>query len=607
MTSPIVLGNGQLHVTLNEFGQVDGFHFPQIGLLNHTAGQQVQHHIGVWVDGKTSWLQLHASDWEITAKYPYRALISATKAVNKKIGIALEFSDAVDGERAIFLRNIHIVNMWNDAREIRLFMHQAFTLDDRRTGADTIEYRKGQNALLHYRGNRTFMIGGRSEAHDSFDQYSVGHFGAPGQDGTYRDADDGELSMNKSATGMVDSTIRFTVDIPAQDSRHVQYWVAAGDSHIEAFTSHQAVQQQGVHSRIQRTLKWWHNWIHPVASVIDRVEEEFRPEFIKSLLYVRAHLDPAGAVMNVAAANGARYCRPYSAAVAIWPLIRLGYETEPRKFFMFCRDSLLPDGSLRPLLQADGAPGPHAHTTAGDPLHTNEAAMVLFMFSQFQQAQPNSDMLEVFYDALIKPLGRFVLSSIGRKSLPKPAHSLWGEPQTASAHTTSIVYAALQAGSELAETAGDPDNAVAWRLAAADMYTAAQKTFSNGKDQPLLQPNGTLDTADVFGAFMFGLFAADGPEITHSIRKITDAMRADGGVAPRYVNDAKNPAESAVATLWLAQYYVEQNKLSDARHLLRQAGKNLACEDASENASAMWAHAEYISTLLDMIAHPKED
>ena len=618
---PIVLGNGELQIDINTRGLVERFSFPNGG-VEHMAQADTRHHVGVWVDGQISWLSLHAHDWEVTTKYPYRALIATTKATNQKLGIMLELSDTVDTDAAIFLRNIHVVNLKNDAREVRLFMHQAFTMDDLQTAADTIQYRPEQHALLQYRGNRAFVIGGRSEAAPEFDQFSVGHFGGPGQEGTFRDADDGELSMNRSAVGRVDSTLRFSLELPAHDSRHVQYWVAAGNTHAEAFRAHQLVRQQSVHGRIQHTLKAWHEWIQPVSTVAERIDEAFRPSFIKSLLYIKARIGKNGAITSPAQLPGAHlaYCRPYEAAVSLWPLIRLGYTEEPRAFFRFCESALSPDGSLHAVLQADGAPGAQLHHQVDVPRHINEAAIVLFMFAQFQQAHPESDVLQEFYAPLVKRLARFLTATIdATTTLPKPATTLGSDDYVSSSHTTAVVYVALQAASELAELARDADNAVAWRLAAVDVHAAAQKAFYRTDAGFITKTaSGTpeLDPAGVFGSFMFGLFAADGPEIARSVEAIAarSAERHTLGVS------FGGEAYSTVATLWLAQYYVEQGSVDRARDILTwlymmasdtgMLPSEIYEEDAVPRTQAdlsVWAHAEYISTLLDIIAQPKAE
>jgi len=90
--------------------------------------------------------------------------------------------------------------------EIRLFMHQAFAIGDSRSNTDTVQYLPDDNAILHYRGRRAFVVSGECDG-KPFDQYTVGLFGIENREGTYRDAEDGDLNANNVEHGRVDSTI----------------------------------------------------------------------------------------------------------------------------------------------------------------------------------------------------------------------------------------------------------------------------------------------------------------------------------------------------------------------------------------------------------------
>ena len=192
MARPIVLGNGELHVGINRFGQVHDFYYPYVGYENHAAGSSIRHHIGVWADGGIHWTD--NGDWEFNFSYPYESLIGHIIAKNKKIDIAIEFDDMVDSEFNAFVRNIHVVNLRPEKRDIRLFIHQAFIIGDSRSNTDTAQYLPDANAILHYRGRRAFVISARTEVQEYFDQYSIGLFGIEGRKGTFCDAEEGVLA-----------------------------------------------------------------------------------------------------------------------------------------------------------------------------------------------------------------------------------------------------------------------------------------------------------------------------------------------------------------------------------------------------------------------------
>ena len=53
-----------------------------------------------------------------------------------------------------------------------------------------MQYLPGDNAILHYRGRRAFVVSAVDDSGEPFDQYTVGIFGIEGKEGTYRDAED---------------------------------------------------------------------------------------------------------------------------------------------------------------------------------------------------------------------------------------------------------------------------------------------------------------------------------------------------------------------------------------------------------------------------------
>ena len=176
MARPIVLSNGELHVGLNGYGTVHDFYYPYVGFENHSAGGNLRHRVGVWADNYVSWIDNpnnNQNDWEFTFRYPHSALVGHIIAKNEKQGILLEFDDFVDSDINAFFRNIHIVNLRNESREIRLFMHQAFVIGDSRSNTDTAQYIPNSDAILHYRGRRAFVVSGEHKD-KPFDQHTVG-------------------------------------------------------------------------------------------------------------------------------------------------------------------------------------------------------------------------------------------------------------------------------------------------------------------------------------------------------------------------------------------------------------------------------------------------
>lgn len=641
MARPVVLSNGELHVGLNRYGLVHDFYFPYVGLENHCAGKDLRHKVGIWVDGEISWLD--DESWHIESWTAEGALIGHTRAVHAGHRIMLEFDDTVDAEISAFLRNIHVVNLSSDTRDVRLFTHQAFAIGDSRSNTDTVQYLPDSNAVLHYRGRRAFVIGGRS-GDTPFDQHSIGLFGIEGHEGTYRDADDGELSCSVVEHGRVDSTLRFKLRLGAYDSQRVHYWIAAGTSIREALYVHKSLEDNGMDAHLHSTAMWWHTWLSPVRKASEKLEPSKRKLFLHSAMVVKSHVDKRGAVIastDTTMLNYSRdayaYCWPRDGAYALWPFIRLGYVSEPRRFFEFARRGLHQNGYLMHKYQADGALGsswhPYVHgDVSAPPIQEDETALTLFMFGQYFDMQKDQRLLVEFYDSFIKKMADFLAGYVDEKTgLPRPSYDLWEEHFMTSTYTTSVVYAALQSAAELAEKAGDPDSAVRWRTASDDIYDSAHKHLFNGErghfykgitsDGTSLHYDATIDLSSFFGAYMFGLFPLDSDEIRRSYDTIRATFMTDGRYGlPRYENDDyhRNAQTGTgnywfIASLWIAQYAQEtgdkefrdaiiswvESKVDNSLMFAEQL--NPISSEALSVSPLVWSHAEYMATLLDIV------
>lgn len=646
MARPIVLSNGELHVGLNTFGMVHDFYYPYVGFENHSAGTGLRHMVGVHVDGVTSWLD--SDDWTFHFSYPHTALIGNTVAKNEKLGIILEFDDTVDAEMSVLIRNIHIINHFDTKREIKLYMHQAFAIGDSRSNTDTAQYLPDSDAILHYRGRRAFVISGQTEG-QAFDQFSIGLFGDEQHEGSFRDAEDGELSGNVVEHGRVDSTIGFTLSVEPRSSARAHYWVAAGMSTREALYIHRQVQEQGVHNRIHKTALWWQEWLRPAIDAASKLPKDYQDRFIESMMIIKSQLDKRGAVIASTdssllnySKDGYAYSWPRDGANVVWPLIRLGYHHEAYRFFEFCQRALHPSGYLMHKYRADGAVGsswhPYVHgDIVAPPIQEDETALVVFVFVQFYNLSKDSSLIKDFYHSMIKPMANFMADFIDETTgLPKPSYDLWEERYMINTHSVAVTYGGLLAASELATITGDEASAVKWRNAADDIQQAAQKYLFNEERKVVYRglsvENGeitydeTIDTAAVFSSFMFGLFGVDSRELRLSIEtteKVFGTTNERPGL-PRYENDEyrrSNPAVNGnwwyITTLWKAQYDIDRGNTAEAKaiidwvhaHMLSTGMMGEQIDPLTEEiiapAPLTWSHAEYIGTLIDLLGRER--
>lgn len=640
MGRPVVLSNGQLFVGLDENGLVHDFYYPYVGLDNLTNARSSQHKIGIWVDGKFSWT--NDGNWQVDVTFADDALISDITMRNEGLGIKLHCMDFIDSEYNSLIRCIRVSNLSDRERDVRLFMHQVFQISRAGRG-DTAMLVPDDNYILDYKGRCCLLIAGKQDGREDFDQFSIGNYGIEGKEGTFMDAEDGELSNNAIEHGGVDSVLRFSKGLPANGSFDVDYWVVAADSQSDAQAIHTRLKHEPVQDRLDATKAYWQRWLAPTREHLASLPDKERIEAQKSALIVRAHCDARGSVLasgDSSIFNFGRdyycYCWPRDAAYALWPLIRLGHYEEARKFFDFARDTMHRDGYLMHKYQPDRAIGstwhPLLHGRSKElAIQEDETAIVVFMMGQYYHATKDKAFLESFYDSFIARcasfMAEFVDSSTG---LPHASYDLWEQKFLTSTYTVCTVMAALNTAVELAKVMEHPDDAVRWQRAAEQMRDKLDALYHPDgyfRKGFLLQPDGTLqydDTLDIsslYGPYMFAKLGQSDPRLQSTLKHVESGLLNTspiGGVI-RYPGDGYFLSKQQypgnpwiVCSLWLAQFYMGNGNQEAARKLIdwsidrgTQSGA-LSEQFDPDNGFAIgvtplvWSHAEMINTLLDL-------
>ncbi|MCA9325683.1 glycoside hydrolase family 15 protein [Candidatus Saccharibacteria bacterium] len=645
MARPVVLSNGQVFVGLDENGLVHDFYYPYVGLDNLANARKSAHKIGLWIDGKFSWTE--NTGWVITTDFDSDALVSSVQMRSDALKVVLEFRDFVDSEHNAFVRCVAIRNLAEKAREIRLFMHQVFEISRAGRG-DTAMYVPDDNYILDYKGRCCLLIGGRQGDGSSFDQYSVGNYGIEGKEGTFVDAEDGELTNNPIEHGGVDSVIRFVNRVEPGQSTHLDYWVVAADSQSDAQIIHEKLMGDMADQWMHSTRQYWHNWLQTSDDKLSRMGEADRRLTRKSMMVVKAHCDARGSILasgDSSIFNYGRdyycYCWPRDAAYAMWPLLRLGEFDEARKFFEFARDTMHPDGYLMHKYQPDRAIGstwhPLVHGRAKElAIQEDETAIVVYMMGLYYKATKDKAFLESFYETFIAKAAQFMSEFVDEATgLPHASYDLWEEKFLTNTYTVSTVIAALEVASELATEQNHPDDAVYWQKIAGQMRQSMDALYHPDgyfRKGFLLQPDGslayddTLDISSLYGPLMFANFDTDDPRMVGTLKAVEQKLHNAtpiGGViryeGDTYFRDKKQYSGNPwiVCSLWLAQYYQVMGLHDKASQLLDWAKKRAYSSGIMSEqfdpvtgfslgvAPLVWSHAEFINTALDLMQRPE--
>lgn len=638
---PIMLGNGSLTVGIGNFASVHDFYYPYVGLENLTNARSMHHKIGVWVDGTFSWVD--DGTWEITSDFGVDAMVSDIVAIKPSLGIELHFADFVDSEVNAFCRRITVKNTSETYKDIRIFTHQVFQIS-RAGRADTAMFVPDDNYILDYKGRCSLLIYGQDENGKVFDQFAIGNYAIEGKEGTYKDAEDGELSSNAVEHGGVDSVMRFPCALSGGERVRIDYWIIAADSQFNAEKLHHQFLSEGMERRLEMTRQYWQTWLSTASSHLTNMDDKYVTSVKKSLMVVKVHCDKRGGIVascDSSIYNFGRdyysYVWPRDGAYAIWPLIRLGYTEEPKKFFEFCRDILTPDGFLMHKYQPDRAIGSTWHPLLHGrnkelAIQEDETAIVLYMLGEYYDYSGDHDFVFSLYNTFIQPAATFMAEFIdGQTKLPHASYDLWEQKFLTSTYTAATVYQALLVAAEFADKFDYPDDAVSWRAVAADILENSAIFFNTDRNAYrkgyLLQEDGslqfdnTLDFSNVYGPMMYCAGDKHIDFIKNTIKTFEEQLvdQTPSGGAVRFEYDGYFRADDKalgnpwiIATLWLAQYYIRTGQLDKARSYVDWAishatRSGMLPEQVDPTTGygisvspLVWSHAELVNTVLDL-------
>jgi GH15 family glucan-1,4-alpha-glucosidase len=653
MPRPLVVGNGNLLVALDRDLSIRDFTFPCVGLLNHLSGNRIR--LGVWIDGQFAWLADPA--WQKRLAYETNTLATRVSCFHPGLNLELQVADCVSHRENILLRRFTFLHRADHSREARLFISHDFHIAETDIG-DTAMYHPFADAIIHYKRDNYFLISGGPEQGGLF-QYTTGIKGFRGAEGTWRDAEDGWLSMHPIEQGSVDSTVSFKAVLQPGIPTAIRAWICVGHTMDEVTQLHRHIFEAGFETLWQQTANYWVAWLQHdgVECALNELPPEIGALFRRSLLTIRTQVDNRGAIlaandsdiMETARAHYS-YMWPRDGALVAAALDRLGYQDITRRFFRFCREALPKE---RPVLMhkysADGSWGATWHPWRVDgqneiPFQQDSTALTLWALWRHYARHRDLEFIEQLYDEYILPTADFIVHYRNPQTgLPLPSYDLWEERRGINAYACGAVFGALEAAANFAAVFND-GHADAYRIAAEELREGIAQHFWDAEHgrfarRLILHPDGrlerdmTIDSA-LYALFAFGAFPANDPRIEQTMRQTLSRLWVQtevGGMA-RYENDyyfrrsediARIPGNPwIICTLWAAQYYIA--RASQLRDLDTALGLMLWAATRAEESGILseqihpmtgeplsvspltWSHAEFVSTTLQYLDRKAE-
>lgn len=648
MARATTIGNGNLLVGLDTWGQVCDLYYPYVGESNHVSGASGSyvHRIGVAVDGATHWIT--DPGWVISHTVTEVGQAETITAEHPDLQLRISSRSVVHNERDVFLREFTVTSTYTKKRTVKIFLAQQFRIRESRRG-DTGYYDPKTGAIVHYKGKVALLVNSFYKS-QQFSEFNIGLFGIEGREGTWHDAFDGVLEGNSIEHGSVDSIIAHTLQVTPQRAEKIDYWIVAADSVANARALDAEIKNESVARLIDSTGSYWEAWLNKEARDLSVLSEDIQTLYKKSLLVMRAHADNRGGIIASSDTDMLHHGRdcysyvwPRDAALIAHTFDRAGYPDVARRAYEFFSRCQEPEGYLMHKYRSDGALGSSWHPWLLHgapilPIQEDETATVLFALYKHYKQYRDLEFIESLYDSFIEPAAYFLVSYVEPLTgLPQPSFDLWEEKYGTSTYTAASVAAALSAAAFFAITLGKEADGRSFEAVANRMRKAiTDHLFDPATGQFLkhivvhedaeTERDETLDSSSLHGLLFFEILDVTDERITSMVKAVEEKLfvhnaskgyvRYQGDTYYR-LQDSHTPNPWVICTLWVAQYYIKRAKSrADLKHayaLLEwtcahtSPGGLLAEQmrpDTRAHLSAsplVWSHAEYVLTVLDYI------
>jgi len=586
MSRDLPVGNGNILVAFDKDSILREFYFPHVGQETHTQGEPFR--FGIWVDGQFSWIP---DGWEISRDYLDDSLVTQVELSNDSLGLRITVNDWVDYQENIYFKKLTLENLTGDGKEGRIFFGQDFHIYGVDIG-DTAAFKPEVNGILHYKGDRYFLINIFANKKYGIDLYSTGNKEGEKYQGTWKDAEDGQLDGNPIAQGAVDSVIGIPFKLEGKEKESCYYWIAAGKNWNEVAALNEWIRLNTPEELFNRTFNYWKLWVDKEKLNYSLIPDKISRLYKKSLLICRTQINQIGSIIASNDSDAIDFNRdtysymwPRDASFIAYGLDLAGYDFT-RNFFNFCSQVITKEGYFLHKYTPTGSLASSWHPwiegVGGKklqlPIQEDETALVVWALWNHYKKFKDIEFLMPLYHSLIKKAAGFMMEYRDMKTgLPLPSYDLWEERYGIFTYTVSTVYGGLVAAAHFADSFGDLNAAEEYRQGASYMrqamdqhlYLEKEKRFARSvrfKKDGSKEIDSTIDSS-LFAIFAFEVYKPDDARVKSTMDQVYNTLwNKKGGGLARYENDTYYRDENDkserpgnpwfVTTLWLAQYRI---------------------------------------------------
>jgi len=644
MPRDLPIGNGKVLINFDNDYCMRDVYYPHVGQENQTIGHPQK--FGVWADGKFAWM---GSGWNIRKNYLKECLVTDVICRNDDLGLELRIHDVVDYHLDIYMKEVHVRNLTNNQRKVRLFAHHDFHIYEHEVG-DTAFFDPNTQSVIHYKKNRWFLTKSAGTQKYGVDMWSIGNKEIANCEGTWRDSEDGDLGRNGIAQGSVDSTIAAELNVPPNSEEVAHFWMCFGSTYEQVSELDKVVTEKKPSYFVPHNQNYWRLWVNADHLDFLGLSPKVAELYKRSLLVVRTQVDNEGAIIAANDHDITQFARdtysymwPRDGALVAYSMTKAGYRDVPQRFFQFCADVIRDEGYLLHKFNPDKSLASSWHPWIRDgkaelPIQEDETALVLWSMWQHFRKFRHIEVMRPLLGFLFKAGDFLVKYRDPETKLPMASYDLWEERYGVHLFTVCSVIAGLNGAAGFAYALGELEKHRIYKEAAEEVQQAMIQHLWSEKDKRFCrmatrtkdgyQLDMTIDAA-MSAIYMFADLPPHDPKVKATMTAIRDRLtiKTDVGGVARYENDYYHQISQDVGnvpgnpwficTMWMAGYDIAaargQNDLREAARILEWVADHalesgVLAEQVHPYSNAplsvsplTWSHATFITVVLEFV------
>ncbi len=459
-----ILGNRSLLVTMGKKGEIFGFYYPGRDIAQHVEESQACIHNGrdlIWSN---------ANEWVADQKYIKDTNILSTELVHPD-GITMKILDFVHPDLPVLVRKYKIISD-------KKFSGKFFYYSSLQAG----EVKRKNSAFCDHLSGilgqywKDYYVG--ISSYPRFEEWQVGKaMDTIWWTNAKYDMEDGHLQGNHEDIGNLNCAIGFQIETDASKAAEITVFIGASMGRPELYRTMRKVQKQNIDDLYNTVQEQWVYWMSR-KTLIELPEypgfEGFRKEimnmFNRSLLALSILNDPEKGSFVAAPefdhdfemSGGYGYCWHRDTAEIVISLIDSGYPEYCERFFRWCKDTQLPDGSWFQRYWLDGSKAPSWGNFSFS-TQIDETGSTLFAMDYFYRTleQPErTDFLDDMWSNVLCAAEYLMKRTPG--GMHEPCLCLWETHEGIFTYTNAAIYAGLKGAANMARNYSEEELAQRW-------------------------------------------------------------------------------------------------------------------------------------------------